>query len=425
MLEKTKLTVLFLSTLIVTYGLVGGVLERVSAGDEAYRDLSVFTKVIDYIQRDYVEEPDMKRALKGALHGMMEALDPFSSFVDRETFEILTASNLEAETGLTISKRYGYAHVVAVTRGSPADSNGLRSGDLIEAIDGHPTVLMSLWEAQRFLSGPADSRVALRVIRSRRSEPQEIVLSRRVPAPLGPTAQVVEGGIGLIRIPSFDEGVSEVVGARLKMLLTAEVRGLLVDLRAAAGGSLEEAVALSDLFLPRESLVAELRVKKGRARVYRSERDPLVTELPIVLLVDGGTSGPAEVFAAALRDNGKAAVVGERTNGHGSVQREFRLQDGSMLYISTGMIYRPDGELIQSEEIRRSGLEPDLLSPGRDFVSNFYFDHSAEGGEEGELDDEFYKKLDQAIEGEQFRAAVGHLREKIEESAGKVQREAA
>ncbi len=425
MLEKTKLIVLVLSTLIVTYGLVGGVMEKVSVGEEAYRDLSVFTKVIDYIQRDYVEEPDMRRALKGALHGMMEALDPFSSFVDRETYETLTAAESEAETGLALSKRYGYAHVVAVTRGSPADSNGLRSGDLIEAIDGHPSVLMSLWEAQRHLSGPAGSEVRLRVIRSRRSEPQEIVLSRRVPLPQTPSARIVEPGVGLIRIPSFEDGVSEAVGAKVKMLLSADARGLLIDLRGAAGGSLKEAVALGDLFLPRGKIIAEVRVKKTPAETHISSDDPLVEDLPIVLLVDGGTSGAAEVFAAALRDNGEAEVVGERTNGHGSIQSEFRLHDGSMLYISTGLIYRPDGEPIQSDEVRTSGLEPDLVSPGRDFVSNFYFDHSSEGGEEGEVDDGFYKRLDKAIESEQFKAGVGHLREKIDDRAEKVQREAA
>ncbi|UCF37870.1 MAG: PDZ domain-containing protein, partial [Acidobacteriota bacterium] len=153
MLERLKLGILLASTVIVAYGLVGGLMLKVSAGDEAYRDLSVFTTVFSKVEDDYVEKPDMSKAMSGALHGMMEALDPFSSFVDAKTYAQLDSKQNGGCVGLVLSKRYSYGYVVAVAPVGPAHDNGIRVGDLIESIDGSPTVLMSLWEAEQRLRG--------------------------------------------------------------------------------------------------------------------------------------------------------------------------------------------------------------------------------------------------------------------------------
>lgn len=425
MLEKVRLTILLFSTLIVTYGLVAGLMERVSAGDEAYKDLSVFTKVLDHVRQDYVEEPDMKRALNGALHGMMEALDPFSSFVDSETYAALTNRESAADVGLRLSKRYGYAHVVSVVESSPADQNGLRTGDLIESIDGKPTVLMSLWEAQRSLAGAADSQVTVRVIRSRRSEPQEIRLPRKVPADQEATARLVRNNIGLLRIPEFYKGVDSAVEAKAKLLISSGAEGLLIDLRSTSGGDLRAAAAAADLLLSSGLKIAEVRSQKASSESFVSTGESLSRDLPIVLLVDGGTSGPAELFAAALKDNEVAEIVGEKTNGHGSIQQDFKLHDGSVLFISTGMVYRPHGEPWQTDEIRKSGIIPDVQSPARDFVSNFYFENSSDSEDVDGLDEEFYSRLDQAIKSEQLEAALKHLADLISRSSNKGERKAA
>lgn len=143
---------------------------------------------------------------------------------------------------------------------------------------------------------------------------------------------------------------------------------------------------------------------------------PMVTEMPIVLLVDGGTSGAAEVLTAALKDNGVAEVVGERTNGHGSTQEVFELKDGSVLLMSTKLFVRPDGSLIQHEELRKAGVKPDLRSPSQDFITSFYFDNSPDDLD-AELDESFYQRLDEAIKVEQFDSAVQHLKEKIRENS--------
>lgn len=425
MLEKVKLTILSLSTLIVAYALIGGVMERVTAGDEAYRDLSVFTRVIDHVQKDYVETPDMERTLRGALQGLMEALDPFSSFVDGETYARLADRKGSAGVGVVLSKRYGYAHIVAVSEGSPADAAGLRSGDLIESIEGSPTALMSLWEAERLLHGAKGTPVELRVIRSRRSQPQQLTLNRVEPGRAEPVARLMDEGIGLLRIPSFEEGVAQGVKAKVKMLQSRGMKALLIDLRSTAGGEFQEAVAVGSLFLEEGVEVAEIRPKTGSIQVLRSQGEPMVEGIPVALLIDGGTSGPAEVLAAALKDHGLAEIVGERSNGHGSIQGEFRLQEGGMLIISTALIVRPTGERLQSDEPRRSGLQPDLVTPSQGFVSGFYFDHTVELGEDEELSDDFYAQLDAAVKKEQLEAAIGHLKAKMSSGEQKIEKKAA
>ncbi len=415
MQERLKLSILFLSTLVVAYGLIGGLLEKVSAGEDPYRDLSVLTKVLDHVQRDYVEKPDVEKALRGSLHGMMESLDPFSSFVGRDTYERYYALDSPASTGLVLSKRYGYAHIVAVTEDSPADKNGLRSGDLIESIDGHPTVLMSLWEAGHRLRGDEDTEVELRIIRSRPSKPQDVILKRVIVEPPDVSARIVENELGIVEVPDLRSGTSDLVRAKLNMLLSTGVKGILIDLRGAAQGLVEEAVELSDQFLSEGVEIAKVRGRVGVGEEFVSSSPPLVTEMPVVLLVDGGTSGAAEVLTAALKDNGVAEVVGERTNGHGSTQEAFELKDGSVLLMSTKLFQRPDGSLIQNEELRKSGVKPDLRSPSQDFITSFYFDNTPDDLD-AELDEDFYRKLDEAIRVEQLDSAVQHLKEKIREN---------
>lgn len=415
MQERLKLSILFLSALVVAYGLIGGLLEKLTAGEDAYRDLSVFTKVLDHIQRDYVEEPDVEKALRGSLHGMMDSLDPFSSFIGRDTYQRFADQDYQAGAGLVLSKRYGYAYIVAVTEGSPADKNGLRSGDLIESIDGNATVLMSLWEAERRLWGDEDTEVKLRIIRSRPSKPQTVVLKRAIVELPDVAARIVENELGIVEVPDLKAGTSDLVRAKLNMLLATDVEGILIDLRGAAKGKVEEAVAVADLFLSEGVKIGKVQGRVAVGEEFVSFSSPMVTEMPIVLLVDGGTSGAAEVLTAALKDNGVAEVVGERTNGHGSTQEVFELKDGSVLLMSTKLFVRPDGSLIQHEELRKAGVKPDLRSPSQDFITSFYFDNSPDDLD-AELDENFYQRLDEAIKVEQFDSAVQHLKEKIREN---------
>jgi carboxyl-terminal processing protease len=411
MLGKTKIGIIILSSLFVAYGLVGGLLDRVSAGDDAYKSLRVFTDVLNKVRESYVEEPDLGRAMLGGLHGMMEALDPYSSFVDREIYLEMEKAKAgkTATPGIVLSHRYGYAYIVSTVPGSPAHQRGLRTGDLLETIDGQKTAEMSLWEARKLLVGDEGSSVSLRVIRARRSIPTEMELVREELDFPEVTARIVEDGIGALTIPHFQEGVAKEVSAKLKMLLSSGLTGLIVDVRGTAMGTLEEAVQVSDLFLPVDAMIVSVGARSGKKTDFNSMKTPLLSGIRIVLLIDGGSSGAAEVFAAALKDHALGETVGERTDGQGAVQTQVFLEDGSMLEILTELFYRSSGEPVQGRKLKDSGISAEVRSPSSDLVTNFYFENT--GDDPGAtLGDDFYQDLNEAIRDAQFEEGVNRIR---------------
>lgn len=417
MFGKAKLSIIFLSALVVAYGVIGGMLDKVSARDDAYKELSIFTEVVNRIREEYVEEPEMEKVMKGALHGLTEALDPFSSFVDQQTYErIKTLQAATASPGMVLSKRYGYAHVVSVLPGSSAHREGLRSGDLLESIEGQLTTQMSLMEAEALLLGPAGSTLQVDVIRARRGAPAEITLVREDRLLPESSARIVDDGIGVLRITHFEPGSSAALLAKLKMLTSSGIRGLMVDVRGVAQGSLEEAVTASEFFLAPGQQIVSARARTGAEKIFTSMKEPVLSAIPVVVLVDGGSSGPAEVFAAALRDHGVAETVGERTDGNGSRRELFFLEDGSVLSISTQFYYRPSGKAIQDASLRNSGLAPDLRAPDEDFLTSFYFENMRDDPDQNP-DDAFYRKLNEAIEARQFSVALERLRSKVLDKA--------
>lgn len=414
MLSKPKWVIIILSAVVVAYGLVGGVLEKVSAEeDDAYRQLHIFTEVLGKVKSDYVEQPSLEKAFQGALQGMVEALDPFSSFVPAGVYaELKDNLDMAGSPGLILSKRYGYLYVVAVTPGSPAEREGLRTGDLVESIDDTVTMRMSVWEGMARLQGPPGSEVKLRVVRARRTEPSVLTLTRATPGELSLSSRIHEGEIGYLKVPAFAAGSADQILDRLTLLKASPVRGLLIDLRGNAVGELGEAVKAADLLLPRGLAIVVERSRDGAPVDHPSLQDPVWEDLPLVILADGGTSGAAEVFAAALQDHGRAEVVGERTNGEGSTQASFELDGGARLFVSTTLYVRPNGVPLQGETLRESGVRPDLRSPNQEFVTSFYFENTSEDFDD-ELVDKFYRELDEAVGQEQLSRALEHVREKV------------
>lgn len=419
MLSKAKIVIVLLSAAFVGYGLIGGMLHNVSAKDDAYRDLSIFTNVLNKVKEEYVEKPDLSKGIQGALQGMMEALDPYSSFVDAETYRELKDHTKEnsVSIGAILSKRYGYAYVVSVVRGSPAEQGGLRTGDIIEAIDGQVTTEMSSWEASRRLAGKEGTSVQLRTIRgSRRTAPSQMELVRRKLAPPEVSARILEDGIGLLRVPHFDEGATEEVTAKLKMLQSSGIEGLLIDVRGTALGLFKEAVQISDLFVPKGKEILTVRDRNGEDTQFFSLTEPLISGIPVMLLIDGGTSGPAEVLAAALMDHKVARSVGEKTDGRGSQQEYFPLENGAVLHISTKLFYRATGTAIQGPSLKEAGITPDVRSPDEEFITSFYFEHSSEDPERS-LGDEFYRKLSDTVQEEQLREGLRQLKIRLNKVA--------
>jgi carboxyl-terminal processing protease len=216
--------------------------------------------------------------------------------------------------------------------------------------------------------------------------------------------------LALLRIPDLGKSVSQEIISKLKLLMTNSPRGLIIDVRGCAIGELDEAFVLADFFLDKGAPIATIRSKTGSTVVKVALTEAAIGNIPIVILVNSGTSGASEVFAAALKDNGTAELIGERTNGEGSLQKRFLLEDGSCLFLTTDLIVRPSGELIQAEEVRDSGLSPDITSPSREFVTDFYYENSPVDQEE-ELNQEFYEHLDEVIQKQQLDTAVEHLKD--------------
>ena len=405
---KGKLTILFLSALVVVYGLVGGIMDKVSAKDGAYENLAIFTSVLSKVSEDYVEPPSMEMAMLGALHGMMEALDPYSSFVSKEEYEKLSTRDEAGSVGLEVSKRYSYVYIVSSQPGGPADQVGLRSGDMIESIDGRLTTQMSLWEARRRLLGRPSTSVELRVIRARKS-PAALELVRQELALSEVKARIQEPGIGVIRVPRFGPGISNSVESKLRMLVSSGIKGLLVDVRNTAQGEIEEAIRVSDLLVAKDKILTTRKDRKSGSTEHRSAKDPIVPQIPIVVLTNGGTSGAAEIFTAALRDNEVAEVVGGKTDGRGSLQELFMLEEGSAVFVSTQIYLRPNGKPIQARTIRNSGIVPDVQSPNAEFVTHFLSENVSDDPD-AVLGSDFYRRLTQVTRSQQFQRGIEQLR---------------
>ena len=344
MTPQLKLSVVFVSTLLTLMLVVGSLIGKGQESDGAYRPLAVYTEVLAKIKSDYVEEPDMEKVTNGALQGLVEFLDPQSSYLTAEQFQKVTehldypdrGSGLS--TGLVVRKRSGYTTVLHVLPGSAADRAGIRAFDLIEAIDGLSTQLMPPAYLLAMLSGPPESSVAV-LVRSLRSseEPQEYTLVRGPVEARAVEHKMLESDVGYVALDTVEnESVNQLAGA-VKRLESQGASKLVLDLRGNAVGETEEGVRLADLFLD-SGLIASLRGQQYPRNEFHAGPDSTITSLPLVVITDRATAGAAEVAAAAILDNKRGEVVGERTYGLAAVQKTVTMEDGAALILSVGQI---------------------------------------------------------------------------------------
>ncbi len=376
---------------------------------QSRQPLALFNGIAQLVQNAYVEPPGMDRALDGALVAMLESLDPFSSYVNADTLKALDHER-GASPGLIVNKLFGYLHVVSVVEGSPADQAGLFTGTLIESIDGTTTAFMSLWEAEQRLKGPPGTRVELRVVRSRSSEPVQLGLLRDLHDPPDVSAESLEDGIVRLHLPHLNTGVSRSLGSILSEIDNPQTRGLIVDLRGTAQGLLTESVASADLFLDEGATIMALSGRGTPTQEFVAEQGVALAGVPMMVLIDRGTSGAAEILAAALQDHGRAETLGMRSIGKGGVQERQLLDDGSVLFLTTRNVVRSTGSPLQSSNLRESGIRPSLRWPDQDWEIQYYFDHLPDG--DG-FDPEFHRDLRRAIQEEQLRKAIEKIREAI------------
>jgi carboxyl-terminal processing protease len=356
MTSKTRLTVLLVSTPIIGLVLLGGFLNRVMAGQDSYPPLRTFEEVVSLVLNNYVEKVDNSRIMQGALQGLAEGLDADSAWLSPA--QAVTASRAAAPpkgtVGVELTRQF-YLRVIAARDGSPAARAGLATGDYIRAIDGTPTREMSVYTGQQLLRGAPGTKITLTVLRGNAAEPHEISLVREEATAPGVSSRLVRPGIGLLRVAAFGERTAAELRQQAIALRKEGAGQLIVDLRRTAEGVPSLGFASAKVFVASGVLGGREGRTVPKTMTSAAAGDGIIT-LPVTLLVDNGTSQAAEVFAAALKGNKRATLIGERTLGRAATQELVKLPDGSALWLSTGRFVAPDGTAIHEK-----GLTPDTV----------------------------------------------------------------
>src|SRR4029077_655360 len=290
--RAARLGILAASIAIFCYAGIGHVLGR-SPDDRAYKSLTVYGEVLNKIQTDYVDEPNMHLVTAGSLHGLLESLDPESSYLTPREYTEYKQKQQNAgtgETGLTLSKRFGYVIVVSVLPESPAEKAGIHSGDIFESIAGFNTRDMSVGQALNLLNGPAGSGVKVGVIRRGKAEPEEVDLLRQKLAPAKIIAQKSDPDILTLAWPSLDAVRAEEIRARLADADKQGVHKLILDLRECGRGPVSEAISVARLLVP-SGTIATLHGQTVSPQIFSADASKVVWRNPVAVLIDGTTSG--------------------------------------------------------------------------------------------------------------------------------------
>jgi len=368
---RGKLTLVTLSAFIALYSIVGGMLSkstnpffRAIANPGPYPQLRIFEEVVRHIVQDYVEKPDLEKVRVGALRGLTEGLDPYSAYLLPQQVKQYQAEKankvMPDATGMVIGQFQGFAYVIAVIPGSPAEKAGVKIGDVIEYVDTHATRDLDLYDVKSLLSGAPGSTVELTLI-NRKSEKIKIVRGK---VPQTPTeTRLLESQIGYVKVPILSQGQSEAVGNAIKDVVKKGAKSIIIDLRGSAGGDMDEGVKVADFFLKSGVIVKSIGRKDNVLATYEAKPENDLTELPVAVIIDRTTAGASEIVAASIMENQRGEVVGERTLfGMGSEQELFPLDDGSALLLTVARYAAPSGKIFMTDgvtpnvEVKRADL---------------------------------------------------------------------
>lgn len=357
MSNKFKAALLVSSLAIVLFMALGLSGVHASSNDGAYKQLEVYSEVLSRVRSEYVEEPDIPKVTDGALHGLLESLDAESSYLSPEQYKEYKdhKTSAKADIGAAVSKRFGYAAVISVIPGGPADKAGIQSSDIFEAIEGKTTRDMSLAEIHNVLAGTPGSNVSVSVVRARRAEPQKVTITRDMVAIPTATEKMMDDGIGYVKVDALVPGKAQEVALRIKSLQKQGAKKLILDLRNTAEGEEPEGVATANLFL-NHGTITYLQGQKYPRQAFNADPQKAITSLPLVVLVNRGTAGPAEIVASAILENARGDVVGDKTFGEGAIQKVLEIPDGSALILSIAKYYSPSGKALQD-----SAVTPNIL----------------------------------------------------------------
>lgn len=338
--------------------------------DDVYKGLSNFTRVLDLIQRNYVESVDGEELTTKAIEGMLRSLDPYSAYLSPERYrdlEIGTSGEFGG-VGMEVTTENGYLKVITPIEGGPAEKAGIKPKDLIIEIEGKTTKGMVVQEAVNLLRGPKGSPVNITIEREGKDQTMKITLIRDKITVKSVKYKLLENQIGYIKLAQFQEDSSQELRSALSSLEAQngrKLRGVVLDLRNNPGGLLGEAIEIVDEFIDQGLIVSVRGRTQGQAREYYATNNGDFQDYPIVVIVNEGSASASEVVAEALQDNKRATILGTNTFGKGSVQTIIRLEDGSGLKLTTAKFYAPSGR-----SISEVGVTPDVVVENNDSKDN-------------------------------------------------------
>jgi carboxyl-terminal processing protease len=349
--RAARVGLICVSVAIFCYAGIGHVLGR-TPDDKAYKSLTVFGEVLQKIQQDYVDEPNMRTVTAGSLHGLLESLDTQSSYLtprEYDEYKKKTQNSGTGESGITLSKRFGYVIVISVLPESAAAKAGIHSGDIFESIGGFTTRDMSVGQAMNLLTGQAGTGVKVAVIRRGKATPEEVDVVREKSVAVKMITQKADDTL-VLRLESLDTGRAEEVRARLAEAEKQGAHNVILDLRECGRGPVSEAISVARFFVP-SGTIATLRGQTVSQQTFSAEPKQNIWKGSVSVLIDATTSGAAEVLASAIVSNHRGNVVGERTFGLASEQKMITLDDGSALILTTANYYNPSGKSILEEGV--------------------------------------------------------------------------
>lgn len=319
--------------------------------DGAYRQMHVYAEVLKRIQSDYVTEPNIGKVTTGALHGLLESLDADSSYLTPSEYKIYKdrPATGVAQIGVTVSKRFGYATIVSVTPGSPAEHEHLSDGDVIESIGDQSTRELSLAVIRLMLEGKPGTTVTISVVRPRKPDPDKLTMTRTVvESPSLSEQEYNNATVVYLKPGSLSAARVDEIAAKLKA--AGHSRKVILDLRDCSTGDPAEGIRLANFFIGQGTL-ATLEGQKFSTQTFKADSSKLITLAPVVVLVNRGTYGAAELAADAIEGTKRGDVVGERTFGEGSIQKTIELPDGSALLLTVAKYEGPDGKKIEDDAV--------------------------------------------------------------------------
>lgn len=403
MARKIRFSSAFAALGLVTVGfLLGCMLQKKPANADkvAYRELEKFSKVLQYIESDYVEERKTKDLIEGAIQGMIDHLDPHSAYMTPEIYK-----EMKVETtgkfgglGIEVSVKDGIITVLSPIDDTPAYKAGIKTGDRIVKIGDKSTKNMTLAEAVTVMRGKPGTKISIALVRAGVDQPMNFTLTRESIKMQSVRSVLMDGGVGYMRIASFTERTADELSKAIdKVDVKGNVQGIILDLRGNPGGLLDQAVKVVNLFVDEGPIVYTIGRDTSKKEAESAQKGRLRTKAPIVVLVDGSSASAAEIVAGALQDYGRAVIAGQRTFGKGSVQTIIPMGDDAGLKLTVARYYTPSGRSIQAKgivpDVEIEDIDPAVLADARnrskviheaDLEGHFASEDGEEFGVDGE-----------------------------------------